>query len=106
LRVKLRQEIRTELAKRREMRLEKLMSTHSYDKKTFYKMVKQQRNTTSHSTDTITVEGQDYQGPKEICEGWRKHFENLATPAVNPEFDLSYNQDTEWDANMFKEYHR
>ena len=55
--------------KRREL-YQEITNNHTYEQKTFYKLVNHQRKTTSKETDYITVDNTDFLSTENIIEGW------------------------------------
>ena len=81
----LRKEQRREAAKRRDEKIEKIMNAEHN-----WRLVKAQRKSSSNQTDSITVDGESCETPQEVCQGWASHFQKLATPLQNDNFDNEY----------------
>lgn len=99
----LRQEIRKENARRRDANLESIMTAHTNNKDSFYKLIKKQRNVPNTNPDELIVSGKSYHGEGEICEGWKEHFEKLATPSTLESYNASYHLDTQFDNLLLKD---
>ena len=82
---------RREAAKRRDEKIEKIMNAE-HNSKTFSRLVKAQRKSSSNQTDSITVDGESCETPQEVCQGWASHFQKLATPLQNENFDDEYKE--------------
>jgi hypothetical protein len=102
-RAKFRQELRHEVARRRESRLQEIMDTEANDRTTFYKLVKEQRQTKSSGPAELLVQGQVYKEDKEMCDGWKLHFEQLATPSAKKIFDDAYKKSCDLDILTLKD---
>ena len=60
------------------------------DPKTFFRLVRNQRKTTREQTDKLIVEGNTCETGEEICKAWASHFQKLALPLENENFDNEY----------------
>jgi hypothetical protein len=98
-----RQVMRQEIAMKRDQKLEAVMEAHGSDRNAFYKLIGEQRSTKTTNAEEIVVEGKLLKGPKEMCEGWKDHFEKLATPAIKEGYVESYKQDTDIDIQILKD---
>ena len=87
----LRSEQRREAARRRDTKIESIMNAEN-DSKTFFRLVKEQRKTSSNQTDSITVDGNTCETTYDVCQGWATHFQKLATPLQNDNFDEEYKE--------------
>ncbi|KAK3105231.1 hypothetical protein FSP39_020278 [Pinctada imbricata] len=65
------------------------------DQRLFYKLVNKQRNKQHDTTDHIILDGSVYSEYDNIIEGWKLHFENLAKPKENNDFDSNNKAETE-----------
>jgi endonuclease/exonuclease/phosphatase family metal-dependent hydrolase len=88
---------RVEAAKRRDLQMEKLMNASQDDRQLFFTLVSRQRKSGVPQTQVLTVDGETYSSPSEICDGWEKHFSVLATPADNPKYDDEYRDQVDAD---------
>ena len=82
----LRKEQRRESAKIRTQKIENIMNTEN-DSRTFFKLIKDQRKSSNTQTETLIVENQICDTDQKISQGWAKHFQTLATPLQNENFD-------------------
>ena len=87
----LRSEQRREAAKRRDEKIEKIMDAEN-NSKTFFRLVKAQRKTPTNQTDSIMVDGTICETTEDVCQGWATHFQKLATPLQNENFDEEYKE--------------
>ena len=65
--------------------------------KTFFKLIKEQRESSSTLTETLMVGNLTCSTDLEICNGWAEHFQSLATPLQNERFDPKYQDQVEKD---------
>ena len=69
------------------------MAAEKEDQQLFYKLINKQRETPQQSTSSITMEGIEQATQEEIMEGWKIHFQNLATPTdQNSNIDKSFEE--------------
>ena len=85
----IRKEQRREAARRRDLQIESIMAAEN-DPKTFFRLVRNQRKTTREQTDKLIVEGNTCETGEEICKAWASHFQKLALPLENENFDNEY----------------
>ena len=52
--------------------------------------MRNQRKTTREQTDKLIVEGNTCETGEEICKAWASHFQKLALPLENENFDNEY----------------
>ena len=62
------------------------------DPKTFFGLVKSQRKSASNPTCCIIVDGETCETPQVICQGCATHFQKLALPLTNENFDDEYKE--------------
>ena len=96
-----RKEQRQEAAKRRREKVEEIMNSQN-DTKMFYKLISNQRKAANKQLHTLVVDEKEYQTPEEIREGWAEHFQKLATPLDNPNFDQEYKQMVDQDIEIIE----
>ena len=60
--------------------------------KTFFRLVKSQRKSSSNQTDSITVDGESCETSQEVCQGWTTHFQKLALPLQKGNLDEEYKE--------------
>ena len=82
----LRKEQRRESAKLRTQKVERIMNAEN-DSKMFFKLIRDQRKSSNVQTETLIVEDQICETDQDICQGWARHFQSLATPLQNENFD-------------------
>ena len=97
----LKKEQRQEAAKRRREKVEEIMNSQN-DTKMFYKLISNQRKAANKQLHTLVVDEKEYQTPEEIREGWAEHFQKLATPLDNPNFDQEYKQMVDQDIEIIE----
>jgi hypothetical protein len=64
------------------------MQASENDSKTFHKLIRMQRSNSNINTDILILDGTKYT-EDELMDGWKIHFEKLATPSMNDSFDVS-----------------
>lgn len=84
---KLRKECRIEVAKRRIEEKNKIINTRTSDKRTFYKLIRNQRGKLSRNVDTLLADDSTYHYD-EIMNGWHIHFQKLATKEIDTKYDI------------------
>ena len=97
----IRKEQRLEAARQRNKKVESIMDS-SNDTKTFFKLIKEQRKTSSTQTETLVVGNKICNTDQEICDGWALHFQDLATPLQNERFDPDYKQQVDEDIQCIR----
>ena len=77
----------------RESLYKEIMAAEKEDQQLFYKLINKQRETPQQSTSSITMEGIELVTQEEIMEGWKIHFQKLATPTdQNSNIDKSFEE--------------
>lgn len=66
------------------------MDARSTDTKLFHKLINKQIGNSEGYVSELTANGQVYRTEEGILKGWRGHFEALATPNDNEDFDMKY----------------
>ncbi|CAC5423916.1 unnamed protein product [Mytilus coruscus] len=64
-------------ASRRNSLMEKIMRSSQRDTKLFHKLVRQQRNKKTMTTDTMVFNGEEQCENEQLLNGWKGHFEKL-----------------------------
>ena len=90
VRKKLRSAQRIQSALIRDRKHDNLMCAHSSDKQTFYRLIREQRKTTSIEITELEVNGITYKG--DLLPAWTNHFKSLAEPLQDPNFDDEYDR--------------
>ena len=67
------------------------------DPKTFFRLVKNQRKTARQQTDKLIVDKNSCETGEEICQAWASHFQKLALPLENKNFDSDYKKLVDMD---------
>ena len=78
------------------------MQASQSDQKLFYTLVNRQRKTTSATPPFLIVDGQILQTENDITEGWKSHFNNLATPQTRSHFDEKFYNLVEEEGHLIK----
>ena len=94
-------EQRREAARIRSQKVENIMNAEN-NSKTFFKLIKDQRKSSNPQTETLIVENQSYETEEDICQGWAKHFQSLATPLQNAKFDSEHKKSVDRDVACIK----
>lgn len=81
---------RIEAAREREQFRQEILDARSTDTKLFHKLVNKQRGNRGGCVNELTANGHIYRTEEGILNGWRDHFETLATPNDNEDFDMKY----------------
>lgn len=97
----LRKEQRREAARRRTEKAEEIMNSNN-DTKMFYKLINNQRKTMNPQLQSLVVNGKECATPEEIRNGWAEHFQILATPQENPNFDEEYKLMVDLDVEVIE----
>ena len=92
----LRKSIREANALARESKMRTTMNSE-INSKSFHSLIKLQRKSNCGQTSSLVVDGVSCESPKEICDGWMTHFDNLATPKQNHNWDQIYASPVETD---------
>lgn len=87
---RLRAEVRRACRDRDDQHRDDIMKARSVDTKLFHKLVKLQRAEKNTPTSLLIVDGEELTDPEDICEGFRKHFNNLAVSQDYPNFSAKY----------------
>lgn len=98
----LRSKIRCEIAIRRNKHKQEILDAKTYDTKLFYKLIRQQRKTGNDYITDLHVGQEHFQG-EHILTGFKKHFEALATPSDDPEFDKSFDNIVQLEFEYIKD---
>ena len=88
----LRKLCRMEAARVREHNPQEILETKSSDTKLFYKLVNKQRGSKRSCVNELSANGQVYKSDIDILNGWRDHFETLATPNTDCDYDRKYSK--------------
>ena len=83
----LRQLQRQAHASKKDNMISDIMQASENDSKTFHKLIRMQRSNSNINTDILILDGTKYT-EDELMDGWKIHFEKLATPSMNDSFDV------------------
>ena len=65
------------------------MEAHG-DPKTFYRLIREQRSTSTVETNVLSIDGKVVDDPEEMRGKWAQYFQRLATPLEDDNFDSLY----------------
>ena len=85
----LRQLQRQAHASKKDNMISDIMQASENDSKTFHKLIRMQRSNSNINTDILILDGTKYT-EDELMDGWKTHFEKLATPSMNDSFDVEW----------------
>ena len=88
---------RIEIAKRFIKHKEDIMEAKCYDSRTFHKLVKQNRGSGSTIINDLNVNEQCFSGEENVIDGFKSHFESLATIKEDPDYDEEFKSLTDYD---------
>ena len=88
-----RSQIWLEEARRHNTNLKKIAAAYSGDKETFFKLIKENKAQSRQSTTELLINDTSLTTAAEICQGWAKHFGDLAIPQERAEFDADYKEE-------------
>ena len=74
----------------RETLYKEIMTSEKEDQQLFYKLINKQRKTSQEGTKSLSLEGMEITSDEHIINGWKIHFEKLATQQ-----DTTWNKDHE-----------
>ena len=104
---KLKKTIRSEQRKlaadRREHEQKEIMSASEDDNQLFYKLIKKQRSTPRGSTE-LMIDDNLITDNEDLLNAWADHFERLATPTDDPNFDFDFKSITENSFDIIREF--
>ena len=83
----LRQLQRQAHASKKDNMISDIMQASENDSKTFHKLIRMQRSNSNINTDILILDGTKYT-EDELMDGWKIHFEKLATPSMNDSFPI------------------
>ena len=94
---------RIEIAKRFIKYKEDIMEAKCYDSKTFHELVKQNRGSSSTIINDLNVNEQCFNGEENVINGFKSHFESLATVKEDPDYDKEFKSLTDYDYDLIYE---
>ena len=94
---------RIEAAKRFIKHKEHIMEAKCYDSKTFHKLVKKNRGSNSVAISDLNVQNKCYSGEENVIDGFKYHFESLATMKDDPDYDIEFNNLVDYDYDIISE---
>jgi hypothetical protein len=93
---------RREAAKKRDGELADIASAEA-NPRLFHKLINRQRNDKVKSTTELQVDGEEYNTPDEILQGWTKYFGKLSTPQANEKYDEEYQRRVRLDVLLIED---
>jgi hypothetical protein len=91
---------RQQTAEKRTKLHEEIMESSDRDTKLFFKLIKNQRASSTADTQIFRVEQNEFTTPAEINETFRNHFANLAEPKQNLRFNEEHDRQVKIDAEL------
>ena len=79
------------------------MEAKKYGSKTFHKLVNKQRGSNSAIITELHVNAKCYAGEKNVIDGFKCHFENLATIKHDPDYDKEFFSLVDYDYDVISE---
>jgi hypothetical protein len=64
-----------------------IMQASENDSNIFHRLIRMQRSNSNINTNILILDGTKYT-EGELMDGWKIHFEKLATPSMNDSFDV------------------
>ena len=98
----MRKTIRQQVYADNQDKYQEIMDANERDTKTFYKLVNQQRTVKSTSTEILYFDGKTCSSVNEVAAAFSEHFERLATPSDNPDYDADYKAQVEFDTLLIE----
>lgn len=86
----LRRMCRVEKARQYNGQKQEILDCRSQDTALFHKLINKQRGKLKNCVTELNVGENTYRTESEILDGWCMHFQALATPAVEDQFDMKY----------------
>ncbi|CAC5362704.1 unnamed protein product [Mytilus coruscus] len=83
----LRKAQRQAYASQRESTAEKILKASNTDTKLFYKLINMQRKTPLSNTKILTLNNKTAEDGPGIMDIWQEHFQQLASPTLEQNFD-------------------
>ena len=100
--LRLRRLYRQEIASKRSDNKREIMDARREDSKLFHKLIRRQRGVSDSKISELDVNGTTYKG-KNVISGWKTHFQTLATPSDNLNFDKHYIEHVQQDVDVIKD---
>ena len=88
----LRRLCRMESARQRETRRQEILDAKYEDSGMFHRLIKKQRGRLKQFVNELQVNGNKYPSEADILQGFREHFQALATSNVVPRFEKKYGE--------------
>ena len=81
---------------------QEMMEANERDTQTFYRLVNKQRTVKNTATEILYFDGKTCSTVDDVVNAFSEHFERLATPSNNPDFDPTYKEQVEFDALLIE----
>ena len=94
---------RIEIAQKFIKNKEDIMQAKRYDNTLFYKLINKQRGSSSSVITDLTVGEQCFSGEENVIDGFKLHFQNLATKQNDNEYDEKFYNQVEYDYDIIGE---
>ena len=94
---------RIEIAQKFIKNKEDIMQAKRYDNTLFYKLINKQRGSSSSVITDLTVGEQCFSGEENVLDGFKLHFQNLATKQNDNEYDENFYNQVEYDYDIIGE---
>ena len=83
--------------------LTEIMTAKDTDVKLFHRLIKRQRTIPNTVTQVLIYNGETLSCADDIADGFASHFQSLATPSNNENFDKEYFSQVEADMAVIEE---
>ena len=98
----MRKTIRQQVYTDKQDKYQEIMEANERDTKTFYRLVNKQRTVKNTATEILYFDGKTCSTVDDVANAFSEHFERLATPSNNPDFDPAYKEQVEFDALLIE----
>ena len=99
----MRRVLRMTLYQQKQDFLTDVMSAKDSDVKLFHRLIKLQRTLPTTATQVLVYDGETLSGSGKIAAGFASHFQSLATPLTNNDFDADHYSQVEADVLVIEE---
>ena len=99
----MRRVLRMTLYQQKQDFLTEVMSAKDSDVKLFHRLIQRQRTLPNTATQVLVYDGETLSGSSKIAAGFASHFQSLATPLTNNDFDADHYSHVEADVLMIEE---
>ena len=99
----MRQVLRMTLCQQNQELMTEIMTAKDTDVKLFHRLIKRQRTIPNTVTQVLIYNGETLSCADDIADGFASHFQSLATPSNNENFDKEYFSQVEADMAVIEE---